>query len=260
MKRGIFILMLTYAFFQGYTQVPEKMSYQAVIRDNANELVCNQPITMQISILKNSANGEVVYSENQTPTTNAYGMVTFEIGTGVTHDLFSAIDWSTGIYFVKIETDSNGGTNYSNTSVSQMLSVPYAFYAKTSGSSLPGPKGDKGNDGKSAYEIWKETGNSGTETEFLLSLIGAKGEAGKSAYEIWKEAGNAGSEVDFLASLIGAKGDKGDTGPQGQAGARGLQGVAGPKGDKGDTGARGPAGPSTKTSAVCSSAYCTSVA
>ena len=74
---------------------------------------------------------------------------------------------------------------------------------------IPTVKGDKGDDGKSAYKIWLEAGNTGTEEDFLNSLKGEPGEPGengKSAYEAWLDAGNTGSEEDFLNSLKGADG------------------------------------------------------
>ncbi|MCM1220992.1 MAG: collagen-like protein [Lachnospiraceae bacterium] len=120
-----------------------------------------------------------------------------------------------------------------------------------------------GADGKSAYEIWLEIGNSGTETDFFNSLKGEKGDTGerglqgiqgekgekgdkgstgakgskgdtgadgKSAYDVWLELGNNGDKSDFLNSF---KGEKGDTGE------RGLQGIQGEKGDRGEVGADG---------------------
>ena len=67
----------------------------------------------------------------------------------------------------------------------------------------------KPEDGKSAYQIWIEAGNTGTIDDFLESLIG---EPGKSAYEIWLSLGYEGTVVDFINSLHGEKGDKGDDG------------------------------------------------
>lgn len=60
------------------------------------------------------------------------------------------------------------------------------------------------NDGLSAYEIWLNNGNLGTEQQFLEWL---KGEAGASAYEIWLSNGNTGSQADFLHAIKGANGD-----------------------------------------------------
>jgi len=118
-----------------FAQAPEKMSYQAVVRDSGDAFVTNQVIGMQISILKTTATGTAVYVETQTPTTNVNGLVTVEIGTGTpVTGTFAGIDWSAGTYFIKTETDPAGGTNYSITGTSQLLSVPYALHAKTAAS------------------------------------------------------------------------------------------------------------------------------
>jgi hypothetical protein len=131
MKRLSAIFAATLVTTVLWAQSPEKMSYQAVLRDTDNELVVDTQIGMQISILQGSVSGEIVYSETHTPTSNTIGLVSLEIGSGteVAGD-FSAIDWSEGPYFIKTETDITGGANYSLTGTSQLLSVPYALYAK----------------------------------------------------------------------------------------------------------------------------------
>jgi hypothetical protein len=116
-------------------QAPEKMSYQAVIRDIDDNLVTNQTIGMQINILQGSATGTAVYVETQTPATNANGLVSIEIGNGtVVSGDFTTIDWTNGPYFIKTETDPTGGTSYTISGTSQLLSVPYALHAKTADS------------------------------------------------------------------------------------------------------------------------------
>lgn len=115
-----------------WAQSPEKMSYQAVVRNSSNNLTTNQAVGMQISILQGGATGMAVYVETQTPTTNANGLVSLEIGTGtVVSGDFTTIDWANDTYFIKTETDPTGGTNYTITGVNQLLSVPYALHAKT---------------------------------------------------------------------------------------------------------------------------------
>ena len=131
MKRIYTILVAVLITASVFAQAPEKMSYQAVVRDASNNLITNQAVGMQISILQGGVTGTAVYIETQTPTTNANGLVSLEIGTGTTSDDFSAIDWANNTYFIKIETDPTGGINYTITSTSQLLSVPYALHAKT---------------------------------------------------------------------------------------------------------------------------------
>jgi hypothetical protein len=122
-------VLLTVSIF---AQSPEKMSYQAVIRNSSGQIVVNQAIGMQISILQGSVTGTAVYAETQTPSTNAGGLVSIEIGDGtVVSGNFVTIDWANGLYFIKTEIDPAGGTNYSITGTSQLLSVPYALHAKT---------------------------------------------------------------------------------------------------------------------------------
>ena len=132
MKQVLIIFATVLLTATVWAQSPEKMSYQAVIRDNSNNLVTNTNIGMQISILKDSITGTPVYVERQFPTTNANGLATIEIGGGtVVSGDFTTIDWANGPYFVKTETDLNGGANYTITGTSQLLSVPYALHAKT---------------------------------------------------------------------------------------------------------------------------------
>lgn len=115
-------------------QAPEKMSYQAVIRDSGDALLVSTTIGMQISILQGSSTGTAVYVETQTPTTNANGLISIEVGNGtVVSGDFTTIDWSTGSYYIQTEIDPAGGTSYTISGASQLLSVPYALFAKNSG-------------------------------------------------------------------------------------------------------------------------------
>jgi hypothetical protein len=112
-------------------QAPEKMSYQAIVRNADGNLVSNEVVGIQISILKNTASGTAIYVESHSKTTNVNGLVTIEIGDGdkATGD-FTTIEWGADQYFIKTETDPLGGTNYTISGTSQLLSVPYALHAK----------------------------------------------------------------------------------------------------------------------------------
>ena len=135
MKRIVTLLTALVLTATVVAQTPNSMSYQAVIRDANNALVTSQAVGVQISILQGSATGTAVYVETQTPTSNANGLISLEIGKGtlVSGD-FGTIDWGNGPFFIQTETDPAGGTNYSITGTSQLLSVPYAFHAKVADS------------------------------------------------------------------------------------------------------------------------------
>ena len=132
----VFVLLAGSLLFpcQVSAQAPEKMSYQAVIRNAGDQLVTSQEIGVRVSILQNSIDGTVVYQEiyNPNPETNNNGLLTIEIGAGVPlTGTFSEIDWSDGPYFLETEIDPSGGTTYTISGTNQLLSVPYALYSGT---------------------------------------------------------------------------------------------------------------------------------
>lgn len=135
MKKIYCLLVAALTITSIWAQSPQKMSYQAVIRDAGNLLVTNQSIGMRVSILQGSVNGSAVYIERQTPMTNTNGLASMEIGAGnVVSGTFSGINWGDGPYFIKTETDPAGGTNYTISGTSQLLSVPYALHARNTDS------------------------------------------------------------------------------------------------------------------------------
>jgi hypothetical protein len=121
-----------------FAQAPEKMSYQAVVRDANGVLISNSLIGVQVSITKSAFFPIIVYSETHSATTNVNGLLTLAIGTGTpTYGSFSTINWGEGTYNISTTIDLTGGTNFNGglLSTTQLLSVPYAMYAKASGTS-----------------------------------------------------------------------------------------------------------------------------
>jgi hypothetical protein len=150
-------------------QAPQKMSYQAVLRNASNALVTNMTVGMKISVLQGTITGTVAYAETQTPTTNANGLVTLEIGTGTPiTSTFASINWANGPFFIKTETDPAGGTNYTISGTSQLLSVPYALFSANA--QVGGFTHYLGEAylGGIIYELYK--GNDGLEHGFVVSL------------------------------------------------------------------------------------------
>ena len=139
MKKLYTLMVIIAMAINVFAQSPQKMSYQCVVRNASGTLVTNQMVGIKISILQGSASGTAVYTETLTPTTNTNGLVSIEIGGGTG---FDAINWSAGPYFLKTETDPAGGTNYTITGTSQLLSVPYALYAKSAANGFSGNYND----------------------------------------------------------------------------------------------------------------------
>ena len=191
-----------------FAQAPEKMSYQAVVRNTTNNLVTNQPVGMQISILQGSATGTAVYVETQTPTSNANGLVSLEIGGGtVVSGNMATINWANGPYFIKTETDPTGGSSYTITGTSQLLSAPYALYAKTSGSSTPGPAGPMGPQGLTGPQGPAGTPGAngqgvpvGGTTGQVLAKVDA---TDYNTQWVTPSAGGSGASVQLFANKVG---------------------------------------------------------
>ncbi|MFO0496108.1 MAG: hypothetical protein ACK50Y_11295, partial [Flavobacteriia bacterium] len=159
-------------------QAPPGINYQAVIRNTDGTTVNNAPVGLRLNILQGTADGTVEYSETFSVTTSNIGLVNIVLGQGnVLSGTFNSINWGAGPYFLQIDADASGGTNYNLMGTQQMMSVPYALYAENSGT--PGPQGPAGNDGTN----------------------GINGQNGLSAYQSWLALGNIGTEADFVASL-----------------------------------------------------------
>jgi len=117
------LLLFTFNFsLLTFGQTPNQFKYQAVLRDASGNILANQSVAVDISILQGSASGTSVFDETHNVTTTAQGLINLNIGS--VEDL-STVDFSADIYFIEITVD---GTLMGT---SQLLSVPYALHAKT---------------------------------------------------------------------------------------------------------------------------------
>ena len=125
---GLVVLLLITGII--YAQPPQAFKYKGVPRDKWGRTLVNRNISLQISILSGSETGITVYQETHQVRTSAFGVVDLDIGRGVsTMGNFESINWGSSDFYLKVEVDRWGGTNYSGSGVAQLLSVPYALYA-----------------------------------------------------------------------------------------------------------------------------------
>jgi hypothetical protein len=234
--------------FSSFGQAPEGFKYQAVVRDAGNIILNNQTVGLRMTIQQGSIGGTTVYAETFAPTTNAYGLVNLEIGNGtLVSGTFANIDWSAGPYFMETAVDVTGGTNYAVMGTSQLMSVPYALYAKTSGNGAgpQGPAGANGLDGANGIDGL----NGATGAQGPAGLDGVQGPQGIPGVQ-----GANGPQgpigLTGAAGATGAAGSDGTNGTNGTDGATGLTGPIGPQGATGLTGAQGPIGLTGATGAA----------
>ena len=146
-------------------QAPQQFNYQGALRNSDGTPVASKSITLRLTVLNGSAIGTPDYSEIRQITTTSLGLYNVAIGSGgaiSTSGNFSTIDWSTGLKYLAVDVDLNGGSSFVSAGSSQLLSVPYALYAANTSQN-----------GKSAYDIWLAAGNVGTVADFLNSLKGS---------------------------------------------------------------------------------------
>jgi len=249
---GLFFLCVALLSIQGisYAQsgAPNGINYQAVIRDNLGTLVANSPVAIRINIRQNSASGIVIFSEKHLVTTTQYGLVNFVIGAGTYLGLggpFASINWGNGPYFLDLGVAFSGlpnPTTYMAYGTQQMMSVPFALYAKSSGNLLNQWKYGTGvpavNLGTAGdYYLDTATGNvysktNGTTWILISNIMGPQGPLGLTGAQ----------GIQGLPGPTGATGSIGLTGPAGATGAQGPQGIQGLPGTNGTNGAVGATG------------------
>ncbi len=131
MKKLFFTFLVIIGFVNLYAQAPEGFSYHAIVRNSAGDPIVSQAVSFRFSILKESPVGIVVYGEKLDVTTDNFGGVSLVIGNGTDKiGDFVTIDWGADNYFLKVDLDTTGGTNYTDMVTTPLLSVPYALYAK----------------------------------------------------------------------------------------------------------------------------------
>ncbi len=178
-----------------WAQSPKAFNYQAVARDNAGQVLSEQPIGLRISILEGSFDGLAVFIETHQESTNEFGLLNLKIGAGINllGDL-NEIDWGANDYFLKIEMDIEGGNNYVEMGTSQLLSVPYALYATKSDTANAAYFADQSNLAETAG--YAEQAGTAAEAEFANNAVNAQ-QASFAENALNAQTANFAQEADF---------------------------------------------------------------
>jgi Chaperone of endosialidase/Collagen triple helix repeat (20 copies) len=262
MKRLIVIIISLGLFTNLFCQAPQAFKYQAVIRDNAGKPIVSQLVSFRISILQGSIAGTNVYKETQSTTTNQEGLVSLNVGEGISSDSLSKVNWSGGSFFLKVEMDATGGTNYTQIGIAPILSVPMALYATNGPQGPQGPQGLQGPAGPTGpvgptgpmgpTGAQGPQGSAGTGLTNKGSWIAGTYHGGDYVFDDLSNADTTNTmwilqgTTDYNSTIHpfndqahwvqfnAPKGDKGDMGPQGPTGPTGPAGpMAGPQGQSG---------------------------
>ncbi len=197
--------------------------YQGVAFDRDGNIILDSQISVRFALVTDMIGGQTVYQENHQTFTNASGLFVLLFGTGQADiGTWTSIDWTADNYFLSVDLDPDGGSDYINVGTTEFLAVPYAFHAQTA---LKGPRGEEGPQGPQGLQ----------GEEGIRGIQGPKGPPGPQG-----PIGPRG--VKGPQGPSGPQGESGDVGPQGVQGPDGPPGLAGPEGDQGDQGPEGPIG------------------
>jgi hypothetical protein len=278
------VLLLSSSAILNAQTVPQSVNYQAIARNAQGSVFVNQNISIRVSILEGSETGDAEYIETHSGVTNSFGLLNIQIGSGTPLEgSFSGVNWSNANQWLKVEMDVEGGSNYQEIGNNQLLSVPFALYAETSGNGgQVGPQGPAGPQGPSgaigpqglqgpAGQVGPQGPAGQTGPQGPAGPQGPQGQTGATGPQ-----GPAGTGINILGSFtnvnqLPSTGNPGDGylingnlyvwdsqnnqyinvgNIQGPTGPQGAQGPAGPQGTAGATGATGPAGPAGQTGAT----------
>lgn len=193
-----------------YAQVPQGFNFQAVARGADGEILAEQNLGVQVSVIKGTETGNPVYTETHSVTTNPLGLIQLVIGEGTPADgeTFAGVDFGNDNYFVKLAIDVSGGTDYEDLGTTRLLSVPYALVAKKS---IEG-----GGSGSAITEYSLNTSEG--DTSFIIKATGTKTIAG--ALKVRSETNGQNRGVD--ARVVSASGnEEGQLGIYGRASGEG---------------------------------------
>lgn len=224
----LFIFLSLFVSSLLFSQAPEGINYQAVMRNSSGNLVTNSTVAIRVQIRQGSASGTTVYQERQSITTSSQGLINMVIGAGTPQvGTFNNINWAVGPFFVNLGVDFSNGVNYQDFGTQQLMSVPYALYAKTSGAQL----------NQWRYGNTVPVNTLGVLGDFYLDVVTGNVYY-KNSTTTWVLTGNIKGPVG-PSGAVGAQGVQGPQGIQGATGAQGIQGIAGTPGAAGTNGTNG---------------------
>ncbi|MDB4655550.1 DUF1566 domain-containing protein [Flavobacteriales bacterium] len=180
MKKILTLLLLVVATVAVNAQAPpEAFNYSAVARDANSNPIANSTIGIQISIKVGSPLGATVYQENHFVNTDDFGLFNLIVGGGsILSGTIADIDWSLDDYYLQVGMDASGGTNFLNMGSTQLLSVPYALYAKSAGSvsGSTGFSGDYNDLTNTPSNVSEFNNDAGYVTQADLSTVATTGD------------------------------------------------------------------------------------
>lgn len=137
MKKYLIQLIALFLAVGAIAQAPQAFNYQAVARSMDGQALADTPLDVRIGIVAAAPDGVLMWQEDHAVTTDAFGLFTLNVGEGTSTgngslSAFDQISWGATSYFLDVAIDEGGG--FETLGSQQLVSVPYALYAESSGS------------------------------------------------------------------------------------------------------------------------------
>ena len=129
--RKLLFFLLVLVIVQSSAQTTG-LNFQGVARNSNGVILASQKIALKFSIIANSENGTIEYSEIRNVNTNSQGIFSIVIGDTVvisTVGNFAGINWKDSPKYLKVEMDPNAGNSFVTMGTTQLQKVPFAYYA-----------------------------------------------------------------------------------------------------------------------------------
>ncbi|MES2619441.1 MAG: hypothetical protein V4615_01210, partial [Bacteroidota bacterium] len=259
MKNISLLITLVFMSFLLMAQPPQKMNYQTIVRNAEGQSMANRAVVFRFTIHDGAVSGPVVFREVQAAKTNPLGLVNLHIGES---SRLEEVNWGIGAKYLQVEIDMEGKGVFADMGTADLLSVPYALYARQAGSvddnAGSGSRAAGGNGGSTTpalvWDCATRTLSLGTQTVRIVNCDGSFGSTGATgARGATGPTGPTGANglngvtgatgATGPTGVMGTAGATGATGPTGPSGSNGAKGMDGQKGDTGATGATGATGP-----------------
>lgn len=107
---------------------------QAIARNEQGVIMPNKQITLRLSILNDTIQGNIIYQEIKSVTSNVLGLFFVDMGADepgkvITGNSFNQIKWDEGEHYLQVEVDPNNALTFTTIGLEKINYVPLALYA-----------------------------------------------------------------------------------------------------------------------------------
>ena len=136
---SLFLIAVISISAMGQTNIPQLVSFSAVVRDNSNQPLVNTAVSLRLTFRQGGQSRPLVYCALHQDQTNQNGFISIQLnrnvlGTGCNGSPstpFDQIPWDDGGFWMEVEYQTSPGSPFENLGQLELASSFYAFAAGT---------------------------------------------------------------------------------------------------------------------------------